>query len=254
MTYISNRNPAIETALGNVAGRVNVQIGSRNPSIGTVFEDVWDAGGTMVYPTAGETWEIVSASTNDTSAGTGARTVLVSYLDDNYAEQTETLTLNGTTPVTFTATDAFRFRSAVVLTWGTVDGTNLGNVTIRVSGVGATRGMILFDDSVVGDETGLNLSMSSHFTVPAGKTLVSMAVGFNVPKNNDAELRTQVQLFGSTSFISVGELTGYQNSFYSSFESAPTTVPEKADIRFIARSSNTGVVINAQFFTLLVDN
>ena len=58
--------------------------------------------GTLIYPTAGEQWEIFSDSANDTSAGTGMRTVQVTYLDDNHVQQTENKTLNGTKPISKT--------------------------------------------------------------------------------------------------------------------------------------------------------
>jgi len=257
MTFIPDKSP-IEVALGNVAGRRNVQVGGRNPAVGTSFEDIWDAGGVLTYATAGEQWEIVSDSANDAAAGTGARTVLVNYLDDNYLEQTEIVTLNGTTPVSFVATDAFRMQGASVLTWGTVDGTNLGNLTIRVvGGVGdatKTRCGILFDDDVAGDENGLNFAQDGRYTVPAGKTLVSMSITTNVSKNHDVILRSQVRFFGSDGFLSIGEMSNYQSAFFDDFSAAPITLPEKSDIRFRARSNNTAVPVTVIFVFVLVDN
>jgi len=101
----------------------------------------------LSYPTSGETWEIICESADDTSSGTGARTVSISYLDSDHVSQTETKTLNGQTAVTFTATNALRFRSAGVLTWGSGTNdpygkSNKGTIVIRDSSTKAIRGAI----------------------------------------------------------------------------------------------------------------
>ena len=71
------------------------------------------------FPTAGATMTISSADANDTSAGTGARTVKVDFLDSTYAEFSETLTLNGQTAVSTSSSDCFRVNTMTVLTAGT---------------------------------------------------------------------------------------------------------------------------------------
>lgn len=250
---LTNQNVAIETALGNVDGRSIVNIRARNAEVGTSFEDVWDPGGILVYATAGEQWEIISSSVNDTSAGTGVRTVLITYLDDIYTQQTETLTMNGTTAVTFTATNSFRFVSGRGKTWGST-GENQGNITIRVSSAGSTRGQISFDSSVVGNENGLNSSQDGHFTVPAGKTALITGFAINVSKNHDVTIRSLVRFFGEDGFIMVGEQSNYQNSFPADFATSPIKLLEKTDLKIIARSNNTTVPVNAIINITLVDN
>jgi len=73
-----------------------------NPNIINVDETIWDGGGIYAYPAAAAIMYVSSSSANDTSAGTGARTVLVSGLDANYNEVEETVTLNGQTQVATT--------------------------------------------------------------------------------------------------------------------------------------------------------
>lgn len=108
----------LELSKGNIPGHTARNIIGRNPAVGTVIQDLWDPGGVLTYPTTGEQWEISSNNANDTSAGTGARTVLIRYLDDNHIRQSETLTLNGFTVVTTVATNMFRFESAEVVSVG----------------------------------------------------------------------------------------------------------------------------------------
>ena len=65
-------------------------------------EDIVSWGGLAFFPTSvvsAGSIEISSTSANDTSVGTGLRTVDIFGLDANWKEQSETVTLNGTTVV-----------------------------------------------------------------------------------------------------------------------------------------------------------
>lgn len=74
---------------------------------------------TFVIPSAtGLQMTVTSSSTNDTSGGTGIRTVEIHYLDINLVEQVETVTLAGTTGTTTTATDIRFINCAHALTVG----------------------------------------------------------------------------------------------------------------------------------------
>lgn len=224
-----------------------------------------DADGTvspvlsMIYPTSGETWEAICESTDDDVTGTGARTMLVSYLDDAYVAQTEIVNLDGLTASTFTATDSFRFNGGVVVSWGSATiavfgKTNLGTIIIRNSVSKQIRGIIRYDDSVAGDEHGLNNALNSHYTVPAGQTAVPEFILSNVTKNHDVTLRSLIRPFGSDGFVTAAELGNYQNTTVQDVSPAPVSVPEKSDIKFIARSNNTAVGVTIQVGLTIIDN
>jgi hypothetical protein len=66
------------------------------------LETIWAEGGLYSYLTAATVLKVSSSSVNDTSAGTGARTVELSGLDADYNEISELVTLNGQTPVNTT--------------------------------------------------------------------------------------------------------------------------------------------------------
>lgn len=128
---------------------------------GTVPEDIWEGGGVYTgWAAAAETLQVFSSSAADTSAGTGARTLRIMGLDANYAVQNETVTLNGTTPVTTTGT-FIRVHSASVQTAGS-GGVNAGILTVRQSTTTTNIFLAL--------EVGLNQSNSSAYTIPAGQT------------------------------------------------------------------------------------
>ena len=119
--------------------------------------------------------EVASASTADTAAGTGARTIKVYGLDKDYNPQIETIVMNGQTPVVGTL-NFIRVFAAYVATAGT--GTvNAGNIHVIRQGTGGT-----YTGGVPGTLTsawirmlaGDNLGYSGVFT-PARNTLYRVA-------------------------------------------------------------------------------
>ena len=119
----------VETALGHMPGYVSVQKFGRNTDVDTAsVEDVWDGGGTHVAPTEARVHNIASTDANDTSAGTGARTIQVYGLTDwDTAETSEAITLDGVSDVATTNSYVIIHRMKV-LTKGATD-VNVGTIT-----------------------------------------------------------------------------------------------------------------------------
>lgn len=136
--YLDYLNPTTgkmwRAAQGNDYDLVKWTGFSRNPQINTTTtpEWVWHTGTPIVLPAAAAAASIVSASTADAAAGTGARTVLVTGLDANYLDVTETVTLNGTTPVNLSA-QLLRCNRIEVITAGS-GRTNAGDITLSIGG------------------------------------------------------------------------------------------------------------------------
>lgn len=106
---------------------------------------------------------IKSSSVNDTAAGTGARSVKITYFDAAMAGPfTETITLNGTTGVNTASTTVAFIEKMEVITVGSGGG-NAGTITLTTStgGAGSTIGTIL---------TGDNRTFWAHHYIAAGKT------------------------------------------------------------------------------------
>lgn len=99
-----------DIAEGNVTNHSSFSLFGYNGDVDVGTEDLISAGASYTFPAAEMQMEVVSSSANDdgSPAGFGARTVIIDYLDDAYAEKSETVTLNGTTAVATTATDIFR--------------------------------------------------------------------------------------------------------------------------------------------------
>ena len=122
----------LQVAKGLVPGTTGLFKFGFNADIDQTEETVWDAGGLYTYPASALAMTIVSSNANDTSAGTGARTVRVIGLDANYAEVTQTVSLNGTTTVSI-PTSLIRVYRAFVVTAGSGN-TAAGTITIANGG------------------------------------------------------------------------------------------------------------------------
>jgi hypothetical protein len=106
---------------------------------------------------------ISSSSANDTSAGTGARTVTITYYDATGAgPNTETITLNGTTSVNTTNNNICFIEKIMVATVG-AGASNAGTLTLFVStgGAGGTIATV---------SVGNNQTFWAHHYVSSSKT------------------------------------------------------------------------------------
>lgn len=239
----------LEVARGNLEGLSFVAVVARNPSVEALgFEDLWGGGElavpeeVMIYPTTAEVWEIVSDNVNDTSTGTGARTVVIPTLDENKLEQIQTVTLNGTTPVTLTGTH-LRPDNVVVLTAGAT-GVNEGILTLRVLGGGNARNVVL---------PGTGRSHDSHYTVPLDKNGYILTTQILFPKDGSGQFMNQFKPDAvDSSWVTGSILSPYQNSIAFPFESLPQ-VPGGTDIRLQVQADSGTRDVTTIFELLLVD-
>lgn len=179
--YVDNDN--IHIAAGRAIKLSHVNKFGYNESVGTTFENCTDLGGDQNYPTAAAVVSVLSASADDTSAGTGARTVEIQGLDANYDVKTETITMNGTAAVTTTATFIRVFRMRVV-TAGS-GGVNAGNITASISSNNVAR--ILASQGQ---------TLMAVYTVPAGKRAYLMKIQGSLSKNQEANIQLRARPSG----------------------------------------------------------
>lgn len=238
-----------EVAKGNIEGHSFVAIVARNPSVeSSEFEDLWGGGElpvpekAMVFPTAPETWEIVSDNANDTSTGSGARTAVVLSLDENKLEQFQIVTLNGTTPVTLTGTH-FRADSVLMSTAGAT-GVNEGTIVLRVSGGGNARNIVL---------PGVGRSHDGQYTVPLDKDAYILTTQILYPKDGSGLFRNPLKPDAAdSSWISGSVLSPYQNSITFPFESSPKVLGG-TDLRLEVKADSGVLDVTTIFELLLVD-
>jgi len=249
---VGQRDFYFDVASGKIEGYSSINKFGNNPTASS-GDDVWGGGGVYAfYPTTGQSMEIVSTDADDTDGGTGARTVMVFGLDENWEEVSETVTLDGTTPVNLTNTYIRMFRG-IVLTAGTTE-TNEGNLIARIYS-GGTIGMYI--------NTNDGQTQHAIYTIPAGKSayFIKGYVGMA-----DDDKNGEVTLFqwqsrpnnGVTGAWAVKGEVGLNNigSSYWIYEyGVPSgTIPPKTDIRIRVISSTATLGVVGGFDLVLVDN
>jgi len=123
-----------------------------------------------------------STSASDASAGTGARTIIINYLDTSFVTHSETITLNGVTAVNTVGTNIAFIESIQVVTVGSGGG-NVGTIQVwtATGGTGSVWGSIAASDNQTFwahhyVPTGVNcyiLNLTGGATVVAGQTNIN---------------------------------------------------------------------------------
>ena len=200
---------------------------------------------TYTEVTANAAMTLVSSSANDASAGTGARTVIVTYLDQTMAGPfTTTITMNGTTAVTASVSNMCYIEKIQVATVGST-GSNAGILTLKS---GATT---------VGTVNAGDLqTFWAHHYIPTGKT--SYISGFSINSNGTTAgsgaafvLKASTPTVANTPELIVSDfhrLYGQQSSTNTRTYLSPIQVAGPARVRtYVAPETNTSTTYRAAF-------
>ncbi len=219
-----------------------------NADTGTPVEDVWSVGGTLTWLLANTAMEVISSG-NDTSAGSGARTIVIEGLDGSFNRQSETVTLNAGTQAT--ANSYTRINRAYVTSSGTYHGVNANNIDIQVTSGGAIQARI---------DAGQGQTEKSHYTIPAGFTgfLQQYSASVNATKTADVSLwqyqnADDVTVGFDGSMRLIGTNVGLEGGFINDFRCYPR-LPEKTDIWWTAMSSAGNSNVEATYDIVIVPN
>jgi len=197
--------------------------------------------GRYIWQSTAVPLEILSDNVNDTSAGTGVRTVFVIGLDDDYETITETVTMNGLTPANL-VNSYMRVNMMISVTVGDT-GSNEGLIILkRQANPAVQRSMSPF----------ANRSLDGIYTVPAGKTAYLMQHTASCNKGNDAISSFYRRAEGGV-FRRLAGIPLYQNHFNKVFEVFPS-IPEKEDIELTSVSTNPSTTVFTTQQLLLRDN
>ena len=231
----------LQVAQGQIAYHEHIYKFGQNSVVGNSVETIWQQGGLYSYPPSATTMTVSSSDTNDTSAGTGARTVQISGLDGDYNEISETITLNGQTAVT-TTNSFLRVNRALVLTAGS-GGSNAGIIYVGTGTVTAGVPANVYT-TINGD--GTNQSLQAFWTVPANynayiyQTNISTGNSSNTP----AVLKTFLVARPYGGVFNTKEIIVLTDGNHLQNYSFPITLTEKTDIEFRAESSSGSVSFN----------
>jgi len=222
-----------QVARGDFGGAIR-KFGN-NPDVGTTEEDLWDGGGTYPWQTAGVALEVISGSAQDGPGGTGALTVEVQGLDDDFALQTVEATLNGDSAVALTGTTWRRVFRVKVLTAGS-GGKNVGAITVRVASAGAVQAVIT---------AGRNQTLMAVYTVPAGKVGYLEEVYFGAASNKIVEVALYVRPEGGV--FNVKRVFHVFRAPFQYTYPIPLPVAAKSDVVMRATAESAGDPVSAGF-------
>lgn len=259
MTYFAEQEVLVETALGNVAGRSILSAMGERESMGTTAtgEDIWRGNelspaptSTVEIPTpagAGEQMTVVSESQADNgTSATGILTLRLEYLDASGDEQTEDITLNGTSGVNTVATDIRFVNDMYALTVGS-NGVAEDHIKIYKTGtVGLVYNMI---------HQGGNKSLVPHRMVPNGKRLVLRHWSFNEAQGKRVAFR--IRSTDMSGVLSAGVFcfkdTGYVNQNGGNHELA-ITIPALSIVKVSGWPDAISAEGSCSWWGILVDD
>lgn len=162
--YGKNEPFELQVSRGQVQGHRVVTFSGYNADVDTIWVPIW-ADGSLSFPAAATVMKISSSSAADVNtSGTGAWTVLISGLDANYNEISETVALNGQTAVN-TVNSYLRVNGFVVATAGT-GLTAAGNIYAGTGVVTAGVPATVYEYIPLG----WNARQTAVYTIPAGYT------------------------------------------------------------------------------------
>jgi len=252
----------IDVALGNVPGMYPIiKFGRAPDGVQTTATDIWDlADGTVteqpiwLAPTAARVHAIVSTDVNDDGdpTGSGARTIQVYGLTSwSTNETSETVTMNGTTPVNTANSYVIIHRMKVITSGGT--SRNAGTITATAATDATVTALILPNNGS---------TEMAIYGVPSTQTLALTQLSASIQKASGAAAHAVVNLFANpepdtqtTQFTKV-DVKGL-HSTGSSSKSWPydpyISITGPAIVKVSCESSAADIDMTAGFSGILVD-
>lgn len=227
-------NEGIKISRGMVKNAIPVHRSGYNPNLQNgVEETIWGySSGDPYFATVANTVSVVSSSASDTAVQ-----ITIEGLDSNWNSITETITLNGTTPVV-TSNSFIR----VIATINTGNTTLVGSASFTQDGSNVVAYIV----------DGVGRGMKGTYSIPAGYTGYLYKGDVSVGKGGDAEVKMYVRYFDKT-WIAGHIAQVYENQYNYDFP-FPSVLPEKSDIKVTGKTSTTGTAIACNFDILLVKN
>lgn len=242
MSFINNNNVPFGFGIqrGNVTNFSAINKFGYNGAVGTSFEVINVVSGNITYPTTAGAVTVVSSSTDDDSAGTGARTIQIEGLDENYDIQSETVTMDGTTNVVTTNTYIRLFRMSV-LTAGT-GGKNAGNITATIGGNEQARISSTFE----------NQTLQAAYTIPNKYRGYITRMQFSAGKENKTGMgglfvRPENGVFQVKNLVEV-----FRNNMVVDFPN-PIIVEAKTDIELRGKNLDSSTLSMSATFDLTLE-
>ena len=239
----------LQVARGQISWHRSVTIFGYNSDVDTSLETVWPYGGLLPYPSNALQLSVSSDNANDTSAGTGARTVYLEGLDADHNTISEVVTLNGQTAVT-TTKSYLHINNCYVLTAGSGNsaaGTIYFGTGVVTAGVPATvYDVIQFD---------YNARVTGSYTVPSGYTAyVSQGLFSSGQSSGSGPVTGRLMTRGTNNIRLTAAVTTVNNGAADYSFEYPIVIPEKTTIEAQAVGAATNNACTSMFVLVLIKN
>lgn len=242
MEYDAGGKPSLRTldfnlavAQGKVPGVTGLSISGYSSSVGNTFVPAW-LDGSYVYFSSAQVVRVWSESASDTNVS-----VLITGLDANYIQQTETVVINNGVTGVLTTKQFLRVNS-IRLTRVPQ------NVGIIHAGSSDKTITLAYIGNVNGGSAGV--SQMTVYTVPAGYTFYLTQSNWYTAGSQPCLYRSWTQT--PTGLINI-VLTFPLTSSYNSLKVVPRPYLEKTDIQWQVSATNN-VAIGGQIEGYLISN
>ena len=210
----------LQVARGQITMHNTVNIYGYQPTVAQTFIPLWENATAYTYPVAATNMNIVGTD-SDTA------TINISGLDANYAAISESITLNGTTPVQ-TAKSYLRINGMQV-----TSGNPAGVVALKDLTNTTTYAQI---------NAGVGRTQASIYTVPAGYTFYLSRVDVNTSLNGNNHATYRNRTSSATGVITLTQQAPFAIN-YNAQRVMPRPFVEKTDIQLQCNvDSSTGAV------------
>jgi hypothetical protein len=227
----------LQVSRGLIDGHKRVFKFGYNGEIQNIEETIWDVGGLYTYPSSAVTMTATSSS----GATDSGIEITIQGVDTNYAELSETVTLDAAGTATTTGSFLRVYRAFV-----SGSTASAGNITI------ANGGTTYAYLSVADQQT-----LMALWTVPAGYTAYLFQLdttAFTIQNNKVATIRMLTRQPNGV-FRTQNKFDLFEGSYHQDI-TCPQPIPEKTDIEFraIADSSNADLRVAATFDIIYIEN
>lgn len=238
---------ALQVARGQVPGHEIVQVFGYNGDLDQTEESIWPDGGVVPHPAAASVLQVSSSSASDTAAGTGARTVFISGVDEDFDVVGETVTLNGQTAVN--TINSYRYVNQLYVASLGSGSANAGNINVGTGTVTAGVPAVLYDIIAVG----FNQRTTAHYCVPAGYTgYMVKGVITSGQESGSSGVTAFLKQHGVDDILRVGAISTLNNGSIEYNFAFPYVIPERNCIGASAIGASNNNAVSAFFNIVLV--
>lgn len=213
----------LQVARGQITGHSTVNIYGYQPLVAQTFIPLWENATVYTYPVAATIMNLAGSS-GDTAS------IVITGLDASYVLQSETVVLNGTTPVP--TTKAYLRINSMQVSVGSA--TNpAGVVTLK-----DLTNTIIYSQI----NAGVGRTQAAIYTVPAGFTFYLSRVDLNTSLNGNNHVTYRNRSASSAGVVTLTQQAPFAIS-YNAQRVMPRPFLEKTDIQLQATvASSTGEV------------